>query len=63
MIMNKNQLGRVLLRKLVDETNVDMQVAMRFFYNSDFYQTLSDGQFECDIDKAYAELKREYECG
>ena len=42
---------------------MDMQVAMRFFYNSDFYLTLSDGQFECDIDKAYAELKREYECG
>ena len=61
--MNKNQLGRELLRQLVDETNVDMQVAMRFFYNSDFYQTLSDGQFEGDIDKAYAELKREYECG
>lgn len=63
MIMNKNQLGRELLRKLVDETNVDMQVAMRFFYNSDYYLTIPDGKFECDIDKAYAELKREFECG
>ncbi|WP_308246455.1 hypothetical protein [Prevotella sp.] len=51
------------MRKLVDETNVDMQVAMRFFYNSDYYLTIPDGQFECDIDKAYAELKREFECG
>lgn len=61
--MNKNQLGRELLRMLVDETGVDMQVAMRFFYNSDFYMTLPDGRFECDVNKSYAELKREFECG
>ena len=34
MIVNKNQLGRHLLERLVDEKNVDMQIAMRFFYNS-----------------------------
>ena len=31
MIVNKNQLGRHLLERLVDEKNVDMLIAMRFF--------------------------------
>ena len=61
MIKNKNQLGRELLPRLVDETNIDMQVAMRFYYNSDFYASLPDEGIEMDSDKLYAQLKQEFE--
>ena len=49
MIVNKNQLGRHLLERLVDEKNVDMLIAMRFFYNSRFYASVPDGPLEGDI--------------
>ena len=61
MIKNKNQLGRLLLPRLVDETNIDMQVAMRFFYNSDFYASFPDEAIETDSEKLYAQLKQEFE--
>lgn len=62
MIKNKNQLGRELLPRLVDETNIDMQVAMRFYYNSDFYALLPEEGIDTDSDKLYAQLKQEFDC-
>ena len=62
MIVNKNQLGRHLLQRLVDETKVDMQVAMRFFYNSDFYASVPDGPVNGDIETLYSRFKHEFEC-
>lgn len=62
MIVNKNQLGRHLLERLVDEKNVDMQVAMRFFYNSDFYASVPDGPVNGDIETLYSRFKHEFEC-
>ena len=46
----------------MDEKNVDMQVAMRFFYNSDFYASVPDGPLEGDIDTLYTRFKHEFEC-
>ena len=63
MMMNKNQLGRELLPRLVDETHVDIEVAMRFFYNSDFYTQIPEGKIDTDADKLYATLKQEFESG
>ena len=62
MIVNKNQLGRHLWERLVDEKNVDMQIAMRFFYNSHFYASVPDGPLEGDIDTLYTRFKHEFEC-
>ena len=62
MIVNKNQLGRHLLETLVDEKNVDMLIAMRFFYNSRFYASVPDGPLEGDIDTLYTRFKHEFEC-
>ena len=62
MIVNKNQLGRQLLERLVDEKNVDMQVAMRFFYNSDFYASVPEGPVGGDIETLYTRFKHEFEC-
>lgn len=62
MIVNKNQLGRHLLERLVDEKNVDMQVAMRFFYNSDFYASVPEGPVGGDIETLYTRFKHEFEC-
>ena len=50
MIVNKNQLGRTLLQRFVEDTKVDMQVAMRFFYNSDFYASLQEESVNEDLD-------------
>jgi hypothetical protein len=63
MIANKNQLGRELLPRLVDDTHVDIEVAMRFFYNSDFYSQLPEGVIDTDPDLLYTRLKQEFETG
>lgn len=47
---------------LVDETKVDMQVAMRFFYNSEFYASLPEEISDVDMNTLYAHLKQEFEC-
>ena len=62
MIVNKNQLGRTLLQRFVEVIKVDMQVAMRFFYNSVFYASL---QYEIVIyvfDMLYSQFLHEFEC-
>ena len=60
MTYNKNQLGRLLLQRLVEETGCDMQVAIRFFYNSDFYAALPPEPIEGDPAAMYATLLAEY---
>jgi len=60
MNCNKNQLGRILLQRLVEETGCDMAVAIRFFYNSDFYASLQAEPVEGDVNKMYAMLLAEY---
>lgn len=61
--MSKNQIGRELLRRLVEETGCDMQVAIRFFYNSDFYAQLPEGNVDVSLDDMFVQLKREFEQG
>ena len=46
----------------MDEKNVDMQVAMRFFYNSDFYASVPEGPVGGDIETLYTRFKHEFEC-
>lgn len=62
MIVNKNQLGRTLLQRFVEDTKVDMQVAMRFFYNSDFYASLQEESVNEDLDMLYSQFLHEFEC-
>ena len=62
MIVNKNQLGRTLLQRFVEDTKVDMQIAMRFFYNSDFYASVPEGPVGGDIETLYTRFKHEFEC-
>ena len=62
MIVNKNQLGRTLLQRFLEDTKVDMQVAMRFFYNSDFYASVPEGPVGGDIETLYTRFKHEFEC-
>lgn len=61
--MTKNQIGRELLRQLVEETGCDMQVAIRFFYNSDFYVQLPEDRIEQPLDDMFQQLKKEFERG
>lgn len=60
MSYNKNQIGRILLERLVEATGCDTQVALRFFYNSDFYATLPDEPIEGDTETMYTTLLQEY---
>ena len=62
MIVNKNQLGRTLLQRFVEDTKVDMQVAIRFFYNSDFYASLQEESINEDLDMLYSQFLHEFEC-
>ena len=62
MIVNKNQLGRTLLQRFVEDTKVDMQIAMRFFYNSDFYASVPEGPVGGVIETLYTRFKHEFEC-
>ena len=62
MIVNKNQLGRTLLQRFLEDTKVDMQVAMRFFYNSDFYASLQEESVNEDLDMLYSQFLHEFEC-
>lgn len=62
MIVNKNQLGRTLLQRFVEDTKVDMQIAMRFFYNSDFYASLQEESVNEDLDMLYSQFLHEFEC-
>ena len=62
MIVNKNQLGRTLLQRFLEDTKVDMQVAMRFFYNSDFYASLQEESVNEDLDMFYSQFLHEFEC-
>ena len=63
MKYNKNQIGRILIQRLVEATGSDMQVAIRFFYNSDFYASLPAEPIEGDIDTMYNNLLQEYQSG
>ena len=63
MTYNRNQLGRILLQRLVEETSCDMQVAIRFFYNSQFYASLSQEPIVGEENELYEKLKSEYTNG
>lgn len=58
-MMNVNQIGRELTRRLVEATGCDLQTAVRFFYNSELYLTL-EPQDDVDIDTLYARFEREF---
>ena len=57
--MNTNQIGRELIRRLIESQDCDMQTAIRFFYNSELYSRLSPTD-ETDIDKLYSDFEQEF---
>ena len=61
-MMNVNQIGRELTRRLVEATGCDLQTAVRFFYNSELYMTL-EAQEDVDIKALYARFEREFTQG
>lgn len=61
-MMNVNQIGRELTRRLVEATGCDLQTAVRFFYNSELYLTLAP-QENVDIEALYARFEREFTQG
>lgn len=61
-MMNVNQMGRELTRRLVEATGCDLQTAVRFFYNSELYMTLAP-QEDVDMDALYARFEREFTRG
>lgn len=58
-MMNVNQIGRELTRRLVEATGCDLQTAVRFFYNSELYLTIVP-QEDVDIDTLYAHFELEF---
>lgn len=61
-MMNVNQIGRELTRRLVEATGCDLQTAVRFFYNSELYLTL-EPQEDVDIESLYALFEKEFTQG
>lgn len=61
-MMNVNQIGRELTRRLVEATGCDLQTAVRFFYNSELYMTLVP-QDDVNIKALYARFEREFTQG
>lgn len=61
-MMNVNQIGRELTRRLVEATGCDLQTAVRFFYNSELYMTL-EAQENVDIEALYARFEKEFTQG
>ena len=61
-MMNVNQIGRELTRRLVEATGCDLQTAVRFFYNSELYLTL-EPQEDVDIEALYARFEQEFTQG
>lgn len=61
-MMNVNQIGRELTRRLVEATGCDLQTAVRFFYNSELYMTL-EAQEDVDVEALYARFEREFTQG
>lgn len=61
-MMNVNQMGRELTRRLVEATGCDLQTAVRFFYNSELYMTLVP-QEDVDIEALYARFEWEFTQG
>ena len=57
--MNTNQIGRELTRRLIETQGCDLQTAIRFFYNSEFYSRLSPTN-DTDIDKLYSDFEQEF---
>ena len=57
--MNTNQIGRELTRRLIESQGCYMQTAIRFFYNSEFYASLSPID-DTDIDKLYSDFEQEF---
>lgn len=67
-MMSVNQIGRELTRRLVEKHNCDLQVAIRFFYNSNLYRELeaSSGDVSLsmdDIDALFERFEREFSLG
>ena len=61
-MMNVNQIGRELTRRLVEATGCDLQTAVRFFYNSELYLTL-EAQEDVDVEALYARFEKEFTQG
>ena len=61
-MMNVNQIGRELTRRLVEATGCDLQTAVRFFYNSELYLTL-EAQENVDVEALYARFEKEFTQG
>ena len=56
--MSTNQIGRELIRRLIDAQDCDLQTAIRFFYNSDLYSHLKTDSV--NIDQLYSDFEQEY---
>jgi hypothetical protein len=57
--MNTNQIGRELTRRLIERQGCDMQTAIRFFYNSEFYSHLLSTD-DVNLDKQYSDFEKEF---
>ena len=57
--MNTNQIGRELIRRLIEAQGCDIQTAIRFFYNSELYSRLNPSD-DTDIDKLYSDFEQEF---
>lgn len=56
---NNNQLGREIVRRMVDDKLCDTVTAIRFYYNSTIYENFNFENSD-DIDTLYAKFKFEF---
>lgn len=56
---NNNQLGREIVRRMVDDKLCDTVTAIRFYYNSAIYENFNFENSD-DIDTLYAKFKFEF---
>ncbi len=60
--MNTNQIGRELVRLLIEKYGCEQQTAVRFFYNSNFYTQLANEDLEsASIQGLFARLDKEFQ--
>lgn len=60
--MSTNQIGRDLVRMLIEKYGCEQQTAIRFFYNSNFYTQLTTEDLEtASIQELFVRLDREFQ--
>jgi len=58
-MINNNQLGREIVRRMVDDKLCDAVTAIRFYYNSTTYENINFENSD-DVDELYARFKFEF---